>query len=309
MKLAPHLHRLGNDIVASYLIDLPEGIALVDAGLPGHWNDLRDELEAIGRPLSDIRGLVLTHGDSDHIGFAERLRQEAGVPVFIHSADAHRVRTGEKPKTPMGPARFGPMLGFFAYGLRKNAMRTRYVQDVTEVADGDVSRSARCTGDHRNARALSRQHRRAHSAVDAVFVGDALTTRHVLTGREGAQPAPFTDEPAESAGIPRSNGRAAGILGPARSWHAVQGNTVRSGGRSARSLMRRGRAPLTLASRTRRRPISPLSPRVTPVLSSRCATRRAIQANSTALPPAIGYIARRTPSWAATSSSRCAGNA
>ena len=35
-------------------------------------------------------------------------------------------------------------------------------------------------------------------AVDAVFVGDALTTRHVLTGHEGAQPAPFTDEPAEA---------------------------------------------------------------------------------------------------------------
>ncbi len=34
--------------------------------------------------------------------------------------------------------------------------------------------------------------------VEAVFVGDALTTRHVLTGKVGAQPAPFTDEPAEA---------------------------------------------------------------------------------------------------------------
>ena len=31
--------------------------------------------------------------------------------------------------------------------------------------------------------------------ADAVFVGDALTTRDVLTGRTGPQPAPFTDEP------------------------------------------------------------------------------------------------------------------
>ncbi len=92
MKLAPHLHRLGNDLVASYLINLPEGITLIDAGLPGHWNDLRHELDMIGRPLTDIRGLVLTHGDSDHIGFARRLRQATGAPVFIHSGDAHRVR-------------------------------------------------------------------------------------------------------------------------------------------------------------------------------------------------------------------------
>ncbi|UUT36534.1 MBL fold metallo-hydrolase [Microbacterium elymi] len=32
----------------------------------------------------------------------------------------------------------------------------------------------------------------------AVFVGDALTTRNVLTGRAGAAPAPFTDDPAQA---------------------------------------------------------------------------------------------------------------
>jgi len=195
MKLAPHLHRLGNDIVASYLIDLPEGITLVDAGMPGHWRDLQRELAEIGRSLADVRGVVLTHGDSDHIGFAERLRREAGVPVYIHTADAQRVRTGEKPKTAMGPSRLGPMLGFLAYGIRQLALRTPHVTEVVEVADGDVL-------DLPGAPVIIGMP--GHSpgsvaihvpAVDAVFVGDALTTRHVLTGREGAQPAPFTDEP------------------------------------------------------------------------------------------------------------------
>ena len=195
MKLAPHLHRLGNDIVAAYLIDLPEGITLVDAGLPGHWNDLQDELVLIGRPLSDIRGLILTHGDSDHIGFAERLRRETGAPIYVHAADAHRARTGEKPKTPMGPARLWPTLGFFAYGLRKNGMRTDHVQTVVEISDGDIL-------DLPGAPVIIGMpgHSPGSIAVqipvaDAVCVGDALTTRHVLTGREGAQPAPFTDEP------------------------------------------------------------------------------------------------------------------
>ncbi|WP_431070868.1 MBL fold metallo-hydrolase [Microbacterium phyllosphaerae] len=195
MKLAPHLYRLGNDIVASYLIDLPEGITLVDAGLPGHWNDLRRTLAELGRPLSDIRGLVLTHGDSDHIGFAERLRSEAGVPVFIHAADAHRVRTGEKPKTPMGPARIGPMLGFLAYGVRKNALRTRHVSEVVEVEDGQILAlpgSPVLIGMPGHSPGSIAVH---VPGADAVFVGDALTTRHVLTGRVGAQPAPFTDEP------------------------------------------------------------------------------------------------------------------
>lgn len=196
MKLAPHLHRLGNDIVASYLIDLPEGITLVDAGLPGHWDDLQDELALIGRSLSDIRGVILTHGDSDHVGFAERLRREISVPIFVHAADAHRAHTGEKPKTPMGPARFWPTLGFLAYGLRKNGMRTRHVQDLVEIADGDVldlPGSPVIIGMPGHSPGSIAVH---IPPADAVCVGDALTTRHVLTGREGAQPAPFTDEPA-----------------------------------------------------------------------------------------------------------------
>lgn len=198
MKLAPHLHRLGNDIVAAYLIDLPEGITLVDAGLPGHWRDLQRTLREIGRPLSDVRGLVLTHGDGDHIGFAERLRRETGVPVYIHAADAHRVRTGEKPKTAMGPARIGATLGFFAYGIRKNALRTPHVSELHEVDDGAVlplPGAPVVVGMPGHSPGSIAVH---VPAVDAVFVGDALTTRHVLTGRTGAQPAPFTDEPAEA---------------------------------------------------------------------------------------------------------------
>lgn len=222
MKLAPHLYRLGNDIVASYLIDLPEGITLIDAGMPGHWRDLQRTLAEIGRGVSDICGVVLTHGDSDHIGFAERLRREAGVPVFIHAADAHRVRTGQKPKTAMGPARLGPMLGFLGYGIRKNALRTPPVTEVREVADGevlDLPGAPVVIGMPGHSPGSIAVH---VAAVDAVFVGDALTTRHVLTGRTGAQPAPFTDEPAEAiASLDRLAGVTAGWVLPGHGapWH------------------------------------------------------------------------------------------
>ena len=85
MQLAPHLHRIGNDIVAAYLVDAPEGITVIDAGLPGHFRDLQTELKAMGRSLDDIKGVVLTHGDSDHLGFAERLRSDHGVPIYVHT--------------------------------------------------------------------------------------------------------------------------------------------------------------------------------------------------------------------------------
>lgn len=195
MRLGPHLHRIGNDIVAAYLVVTPEGITVIDAGLPGHWNDLRSELASIGGFVDDIKGVVLTHGDSDHLGFAERLRRDHGVPVYVHSADADRAKGGDKPKTAMGPMRVGPTLGFFTYALRKGGVRTAYVTEVVEVADGDVldlPGSPRIIGLPGHSPGSIAVH---VPVAEAVFVGDGLTTRHVLTGHTGVQPAPFTDEP------------------------------------------------------------------------------------------------------------------
>lgn len=198
MRLGPHLHRIGNDIVAAYFVVLPEGITIIDAGLPGHWRELERELAELGRPLDDVKGIVLTHGDSDHIGFAERLRLERGIPVYVHAADAERARGGDKPKTAIGPMRFGATARFFAYALRKGGMRPRYLSEVVETGDGDMldlpgaPRVIALPGHSPGSVAV-------HVPVArAVFVGDALTTRHVLTGRQGLQPAPFTDEPDEA---------------------------------------------------------------------------------------------------------------
>src|SRR5665213_202903 len=90
--LSPSLHRIGNDIVAAYLVVTPQGVTVIDAGLRGHWHNLLAELTSIGRTPGDIKGVILTHGDSDHVGFAERLRRDYGVPVYVHAGDADRAK-------------------------------------------------------------------------------------------------------------------------------------------------------------------------------------------------------------------------
>lgn len=195
MKLSPSLHRIGNDIVAVYLVETPEGVTVIDAGLAGHWNDLLAELTTMGRTVADVKGLILTHGDSDHIGFAERLRREHGVPVYVGAGDAARAKGLFKSKTSMPSMKLGPLLGFVGYSMRKGGLRNTYLTDVVEVHGGETldlpgaPQIIALPGHSEGSIAIY------IPGVDAVFVGDGLATRHVLTGQVGPQPAPFTDEP------------------------------------------------------------------------------------------------------------------
>ena len=196
MKLAPHLHRVGSDLVNSYLVEDGGGVTIIDAGLPGHWKELPAELAAMGRSLGDIRAIVLTHGDTDHIGYAERLRREHGVPVYVHELDAARAR-GEvkKPSTGWGPIKIVPLSRFLWYSARRGGLRIPPVTEVSTFTDGQIldlpgsPRVIHVPGHTPGSVAIH------VPAVDALFVGDALTTGNVLTGQQGPLPAPFTLQP------------------------------------------------------------------------------------------------------------------
>jgi glyoxylase-like metal-dependent hydrolase (beta-lactamase superfamily II) len=196
MKLAPGLHRIGSDVVNVYLVEDAAGVTIIDAGLPGHWRELERELTQLGRSLDEVRCIVLTHGDTDHIGFAERLRQQKGIPVRVHELDAARAR-GEvkKPNSGWGPIRVRPLLKFMWYGARHGGLRIKPVSEVMTFADGDVldvpgsPRIIHVPGHTPGSVAVHLP------AVDAVFVGDAMTTGNVLTGESGPRPAPFTLDP------------------------------------------------------------------------------------------------------------------
>lgn len=198
MELRPGLHRIGNDLVACYLVVDDTGVTLIDAGIPGQWPELLAELESIGRTVDDIRGLVLTHGDDDHLGFAERLRRDHGVPVHVHVADAARARGEEKTSPAWGKVRLGPTAQFLWYAMRRGGLRPEHPREVVAIEAGtalDLPGSPVVIAMPGHSPGSIAIH---VPSVDAVFVGDALTTRHVLTGATGPGPAPFTDDPAEA---------------------------------------------------------------------------------------------------------------
>jgi glyoxylase-like metal-dependent hydrolase (beta-lactamase superfamily II) len=199
MQIAKGLHRIGSDIVNSYLVVDGDGVTIIDAGLPRYWQLLDSELARLGLTLGDVRALILTHGDTDHIGFAARLSREKGIRAYLHPADADRARLEvKKPSSGWGPVKVGPLVGFLWYSARKGGLRSRPVGELQPAEDGQV---LDVPGTPRIIHAPG--HTPGSIAVhvptaDALFIGDTMTTRNVLTGVTGPKPAPFTLEPGQA---------------------------------------------------------------------------------------------------------------
>jgi glyoxylase-like metal-dependent hydrolase (beta-lactamase superfamily II) len=199
MQIAPGLHRIGSDIVNSYLIVDGDGVTIIDAGLPRYWKLLARELASIGKTLDDVRGLVLTHGDTDHIGFAARLHAEKGIAAYVHPADAERARLHvKKPNSGWGPVKIGQLTRFLWYSARNGGLRippAEHLQDLTPGEALDLPGAPRVIHTPGHTPGSVTVH---VPAVDALFFGDTMTTRNVLTGATGPKPAPFTLEPAQA---------------------------------------------------------------------------------------------------------------
>ncbi len=90
--VAPGVHRLplplptdGLRAVNVYVLDLPDGVALIDGGwaTAAAWRDLERGLARLGREPSDVRTVLVTHIHRDHYTQAVRLRQRVGARIHL----------------------------------------------------------------------------------------------------------------------------------------------------------------------------------------------------------------------------------
>lgn len=226
------MHRIGTrSDVNSYLVEDGGSVTIIDAAVPGYYDDIPRELSSMGRRVEDVRAVVLTHGHSDHVGFAERLRRERNVPVWVHEADAALAR-GEVPNPArgLGPVRLAPLIGFLWFGLLHGGLRRVTVSQVATFGDGatlDVPGSPRVilVPGHTPGNAALHV-----AALEALFVGDALCTYAVTTGRRGPQVAPFTADAEQAvASLARIENLSAGhvLPGHGEEWTGGVAEAVR----------------------------------------------------------------------------------
>jgi len=110
-----------------YLVQGEDGLTLVDTGTAGFHKSVEKALAQLGRSMSDIRRIFITHAHPDHIGDLPALQQVTNATTYAHRLDAAVIR-GERPLEHARPEALGRMNRLLLAQLRKQVLPVSRVE-------------------------------------------------------------------------------------------------------------------------------------------------------------------------------------
>lgn len=124
------VYQLPNSFVNLYLILEPAGLTLIDTGLQKSGAAVvLSALEQLGRKPSDLKRILITHADPDHIGSVKALKNASDATVMIGRGDSPAMARGEAARPPNNA-----IVGF-VFGLMMPKSVPAQIADV-QLEDG-----------------------------------------------------------------------------------------------------------------------------------------------------------------------------
>lgn len=192
------IHRINGLAAYCYLIETPDALFLVDAGMLGAGRGILRSIERLGRRPEELRVAFVTHAHPDHFGGLGVVQRASSCQVVCHPAHADTLRSGALAISP-GRNLAGVAYNAFAR-LVMPAIALPRLDNVTPLDDG-----ARLDVYGLAGRIL---HTPGHSTGDltvllddgSAFVGDIVQGRRI----PGLSPPEFSIMALDEAEILRS---------------------------------------------------------------------------------------------------------
>jgi glyoxylase-like metal-dependent hydrolase (beta-lactamase superfamily II) len=94
MEIVPNVHLVPGVTANPYLIVDPDGVTLIDAGLPGSEKKILAALADLGHTPRDLKRILITHADFDHVGSLAVLKTVTGARVYTTKIEAEAMAAG-----------------------------------------------------------------------------------------------------------------------------------------------------------------------------------------------------------------------
>jgi glyoxylase-like metal-dependent hydrolase (beta-lactamase superfamily II) len=78
-----------------YVIVDDDGLTLVDAGLPRSEKKVLDYIASLGKSARDVKRIILTHSDIDHVGSLAALQKATGARTYASQIEADAIAAGK----------------------------------------------------------------------------------------------------------------------------------------------------------------------------------------------------------------------
>ncbi len=102
MEITPHVHLIPGVFANPYLIVDPDGLTLIDTGLPGSEKKILKYIAGIGKSARDLKRIIITHADGDHYGSLNALKAASGARAYASATEAEAMAAG-KSSRPLKP--------------------------------------------------------------------------------------------------------------------------------------------------------------------------------------------------------------
>lgn len=125
VELAPGIRRIGGQSggqVNAFLIEDGTDLTLIDTLYETDGRHVHEEIQRLGRSISDLKRIVLTHAHRSHLGGLAELKRRSGATLYSHEWEADIIAGERKaqavtilPRRPLRayvPFQVGLALGF-----------------------------------------------------------------------------------------------------------------------------------------------------------------------------------------------------
>jgi len=103
MKIIDNVYVVPDVIANPYIIVDADGLTLIDTGLPRHEKTILAYVASLGKSARDVKRIILTHSDFDHVGSLAALHKLTGARTYASQIEADAIAAGKPSRIPKIP--------------------------------------------------------------------------------------------------------------------------------------------------------------------------------------------------------------